>query len=119
MSRCVGYGIGSLTPITDHVPATSEMCELHDRAMELNSQLVARSQLAGAVRHDATAADVWSLLTQLGRQNAWLSRQEDDRLRQRLTTIALAGLRPHPGQDQLPGEPLDTERYAELWRVAE
>ncbi|TDB75124.1 hypothetical protein [Micromonospora sp. KC723] len=115
----MSYGIGSLTPVTDNVPATPEMCDLHGRALELTGRLVTRSQLAGAVRQDVTAADVWSLLTQLGRQNAWLTRQEDDLMRQRLLTITLAGLRPQPDQDPLPGEPLDTARYKELWRVAE
>ena len=115
-------GIGSLAPLAGMVTITEEMAEKNARSDKAFAALIAKARDAGVLHADVTAVDVLLLVEQLGKSPLieQLQRQGREDLleaarnaRQRVISIALAGLRPsdHP----LPGTPPSMDLFSERW----
>lgn len=114
----VGLRSGALAPLAPHVEATPEMWRAYRRSRDAVAKLVTRAHRAGSLRADATAGDVAWLVEHFGRHPPdALDGDEAARVRARLLTIALDGLR-SPAGSPLPGRPPSRRRYEERWTRA-
>lgn len=121
----VALGPGSLGPIAGMIEISVEMADKNTRSDEAAGALVDRAHAAGVLRSDVTVIDLHLLLEQLGKSPLLEQLGEQGRpelveaalnARDRITAIALDGLRasaPHP----LPGHPPGYELFSERWEV--
>lgn len=114
---------GSLSPIAGTMPLPEAILEKNRRAGEAVAAVVERAHAAGALRPDATVIDVELLIEQLGKSPLieQLTKQGRTKLlqaaitaRERITAIALDGLRA-TGHPPLPGEAPGPELFEERW----
>jgi hypothetical protein len=75
---------------------------------------VARARRAGGLRPDVTVLDIAWLIETLGKSGPAEPGSEDEVIRQRLTAIAIDGLRA-PATGRLPGKPPSTSHYERRW----
>jgi AcrR family transcriptional regulator len=121
---CVAQGTGTLGALAGAVETTQDMWAISTRSRDLLAQLADRARQAGVLRPDVTPLDIAWLIETLGRSGPAMPDSEDDLIRQRLTAIAIDGLRatgPARGRPQLsslPGPPPTTRHYEQRWRRA-
>ncbi|MEU6714260.1 helix-turn-helix domain-containing protein [Nonomuraea sp. NPDC046802] len=111
---CVAYRAGALAPVAGTIEVTEEMSRTAGKAIELSGQIVSRARAAGVLRGDVTTLDVSLLVEQFSRPAPGPPSEEHERVKQRLLTIALDGLRA-PGASELPGAPPSMEWYQGRW----
>lgn len=119
----IAIGPGSLAPVAGTIAITKEMAEKNARSDEAVDALVDRAHAAGVLRRDVTTIDLHLLIEQLAKSPLLdqLNKQGRTDLneaalnaRERITAIALDGLRgtaAHP----LPGSPPGYELLSERW----
>ncbi|MBA9002243.1 TetR/AcrR family transcriptional regulator [Thermomonospora cellulosilytica] len=119
----VAMGPGSLAPIAGTIEITPEMADKNRRSDEAAAALVERAHAAGVLRPDVTVVDLHLLIEQLGRSpllEQLGSQGRTDLLeaartaRDRITRIALDGLRA-PAPAPLPGRPPGQELLSARW----
>ncbi|MBB6037183.1 TetR/AcrR family transcriptional regulator [Phytomonospora endophytica] len=119
----IGFGPGSLAPIAGTLTLTAEINEKSEHGDRAVAALIERAHDAGVLRADATAMDVELLIEQLSKsplldQLAQQGRTElmpaAQNARDRLTAIALDGLRAG-SSPPLPGEPPGYELFSARW----
>jgi AcrR family transcriptional regulator len=119
---CVTQGTGTLGALAGSITTTPQMWDTSRRSRGLLEQLVERARQAGALRPDVTALDIAWLIETLGRSGPADPAGEDTVIRQRLTEIAIDGLRavpagPLPGRSEpLPGPPPTARHYERRWQ---
>jgi AcrR family transcriptional regulator len=125
---CIAQGTGTLGALAGVIETTPGMWETSRRSRELLEQLVQRARQAGALRGDVTTLDIAWLIETLGRSGPAEPTSEDAIIRQRLTAIAIDGLRApasqRPGQadaaehaSTLPGPMPTASHYERRWQV--
>jgi AcrR family transcriptional regulator len=118
IQTCVAQGTGTLGALAGSIDTTPDMWATSRRSRGLLEQLVGRARHAGALRPDVTALDISWLIETLGRSGPAEPASEDAVIRQRLTAIAIDGLRgaarPH---GLLPGPPPTARHYERRWRA--
>ncbi|WP_236667467.1 MULTISPECIES: TetR/AcrR family transcriptional regulator [unclassified Nonomuraea] len=114
---CVEFRSGALAPIAGTIEVTAEMWRLARLAEETADRLVTRAHEAGVLRSDVTALDISLLMEQFSRPAPGPPDEEHRKVRERLLTVALDGLRA-PGATRLPGNPPSVEWYEGRWGKA-
>jgi AcrR family transcriptional regulator len=113
---CVAQRTGTLGALAGSIETTRDMWAVSRRSRDLLEQVVDRARRDGALRPDATALDVAWLIEALGRFGPAEPAAEDTDIRDRLTAIALDGLRARPGEHALPGSPPTAPHYERRWQ---
>jgi len=120
----IAFGPGSMAPVAGTLTLTPDVIEKSERGDRAVAALVARAHDTGVLRPDATAMDVELLIEQLSKsplldQLAQQGRTElmpaARNARDRLTAIALDGLRARGNPPPLPGEPPGYELFSARW----
>jgi AcrR family transcriptional regulator len=116
---CVSRGTGTLGALAGSIDTTPGMWELSKRSRTLLGRLVGRARQAGALRDDVTALDIAWLIETLGRSGPAAPAAEDAVIRQRLTELAIDGLRAAPPESRrrLPGPPPTASHYERRWHA--
>jgi AcrR family transcriptional regulator len=114
IAECVAQGTGTFGALAGSVRTTPEMWAISKRSRVLLERLVARARRAGGLRADVTALDIAWLIETLGKSGPAEPGSEDEVVRQRLTAIAIDGLRA-PATGRLPGKPPSTSHYERRW----
>jgi AcrR family transcriptional regulator len=113
---CVELRSGALAPLAGQIDTTPEMLRVYRKGRGLVDEIVARAHSDGSLRADATSLDISWLIEQFSRRAPdTIDPQEEARVRARLLTIALDGLRA-PGAEPLPGRPPGRAHYEGRWR---
>ena len=124
---CVGLRSGALASLAGQIETTAEMRETARLSMARAAEIVARAHGNGSLRADVTALDVTWLIEQFSRRAPDpVDPDEERNVRDRLLTIALAGLQaaraPQAGQvpqapaaPPLPGRPPSPALYTSRW----
>ncbi len=119
-------GMGSLAPLAGKVTITEEMAAKNARSDKAFEALVANAHEAGVLREDVTLVDVLLIIEQLTKSPLIEQLQQQGRedlleaarnAQQRVTAIALAGLR--PSDQPMPGEPPGMNLFTERWSSAD
>jgi AcrR family transcriptional regulator len=118
IAECVAQGTGTLGALAGSVQTTPEMWAISKRSRVLLERLVARARRAGGLRPDVTVLDIAWLIETLGKSGPAEPGSEDEVIRQRLTAIAIDGLRA-PATGRLPGKPPSAAHYERRWVRAE
>jgi AcrR family transcriptional regulator len=118
IAECVSQGTGTLGALAGAIQTTPEMWAVSKRSRALLERLVARARRAGSLRSDVTALDIAWLIETLGKSGPAHPATEDAVIRQRLTAIAIAGLRA-PAAGRLPGKPPSAGHYERRWQRTE
>jgi AcrR family transcriptional regulator len=127
VQECVAQGTGTLGALAGAIETTPDMWATSRRSRDLLEQIVQRAQDAGVLRPDVTALDIAWLIETLGRSGPAEPASEDAIIRQRLTAIAIDGLRVPAGRrpgrpaapqtSTLPGPPPSARHYERRWRA--
>lgn len=117
IAECVAQGTGTLGALAGSIDTTPAMWATSKRSRVLLEQVVTRARRAGSLRPDVTALDVAWLIETLGRTGPADPASEDAAIRQRLTTIAIDGLRA-PAKSRLPGPRPSARHYERRWERA-
>lgn len=125
VTTAVSFGPGSLAPIAGTIAITPEIAAKNESSDRAAETIVERAHKAGVLRKDVTTIDLHllieqlstsPLLEQLSQQGKTELTKAAENARQRLTAIALDGLRataPH----KLPGEPPTYELFSARWET--
>jgi AcrR family transcriptional regulator len=120
---CVAQRTGALGALAGSIETTPEMWAISKRSRVLLEQLMQRARVDGELRPDVTALDVAWLIEALGRSGPAEPTAEDEIIRQRLTAIAIDGLRADRADPEgrapgtLPGAPPSTRHYERRWQA--
>jgi AcrR family transcriptional regulator len=117
VTECVAQGTGTLGALAGSIDTTPEMWAISKRSRALLERVVTRARRAGTLRPDVTALDVAWLIETLGRTGPADPASEDAAIRQRLTMIAIDGLRA-PARSRLPGPRPTSRHYERRWERA-
>ncbi len=113
---CAELRSGALAPLAGQIETTPEMLRVYRQGRGLVEEIVARAHRNSSLRADATALDIAWLIEQFSRRAPdAIDASEEARIRARLLTIALDGLRA-PGTQPLPGRPPSRTHYEGRWR---
>jgi AcrR family transcriptional regulator len=115
ITECVAQGTGTLGALAGSIDTTPEMWAISKRSRTLLERLVGRARRAGSLRRDVTALDIAWLIETLGKSGPAEAGTEDEVIRQRLTVIAIDGLRA-PAARKLPGKPPSSRHYEQRWQ---
>jgi AcrR family transcriptional regulator len=115
VTECVAQGTGTLGALAGSIETTPDMWATSKRSRALLERVVVRAKRAGSLRSDVTALDIAWLIETLGRSGPADPGSEDAAIRQRLTTIAIDGLRA-PAASRLPIPPPTTRHYESRWQ---
>jgi AcrR family transcriptional regulator len=113
---CVAQRTGTLGALAGSIETTRDMWAVSRRSRDLLGQLVDRARRDTALRQDVTALDIAWLIEALGRFGPADQAAEDADIRDRLTAIALDGLRARPGGGTLPGAPPTARHFERRWQ---
>jgi AcrR family transcriptional regulator len=113
--ECVAQRTGTLGALAGSIETTPEMWAISRRGRDLLDRLVKRSRQAGSLRPDVTVLDIAWLIEALGRSGPAAPTAADEIVRQRLTAIAIDGLRPGPA-GHLPGPAPSARHYEQRWQ---
>ncbi|HEY1180228.1 MAG TPA: helix-turn-helix domain-containing protein [Phytomonospora sp.] len=122
----IGFGPGSLAPVAGTLTLTAEINAKSEHGDRAVAALVERAHGAGVLRADTTAMDVEllieqlsksPLLDQLGRQGRTELLPAARNARDRITAIALDGLRASGERRELPGEAPGYELFSARWET--
>ena len=97
IAQCVAQGTGTLGALAGSIDTTPDMWATSKRGRALLERVVTRARRAGSLRPDVSALDIAWLIETLGRTGPADPASEDAAIRQRLTTIAIDGLRAPAG----------------------
>jgi AcrR family transcriptional regulator len=117
---CVAQGTGTLGALAGSFETTQDMWAASKRSRDLLAQLVRRAHRAGELRSDVTVLDIAWMIETLGRSRSRDLSEEDAVIRQRITTIAIDGLRAGPNSQPaspLPGPPPTIRHYERRWQA--
>jgi AcrR family transcriptional regulator len=115
---CVGFGSGALASLAGTIESTPRMWETSRHGRRLLDQLVTRARQEGSLRADVTALDIAWLIELFGRQGPNWPEPGETGIRDRLLTIAIAGLRPDAaGAGPLPDPPPSQRQYEQRWQA--
>ena len=117
IAECVAQGTGTLGALAGSIETTPDMWATSKRSRTLLERVVSRARRAGGLRPDVTTLDVAWLIETLGRTGPADPASEDASIRQRLTTIAIDGLRA-PARSRLPGPRPTAQHYERRWERA-
>ena len=116
IETCVSQGTGTLGALAGSIETTPEMWAASKRSRALLEQVLARARDTSQLRPDVTVLDVSWLIETLGRSGPAEPTNEDAVIKQRLTAIAIDGLRSSSDAGPLPGQPPTASHYEERWR---
>jgi AcrR family transcriptional regulator len=117
VTECVAQGTGTLGALAGSIDTTPDMWAISKRSRALLERVVTRARRAGTLRPDVTALDVAWLIETLGRTGPADPAGEDAAIRQRLTMIAIDGLRA-PARSRLSGPRPTARHYERRWERA-
>lgn len=120
VQACVEQRTGALGALAGSIETTPEMWATSKRSRDLLGRLAARAAKAGVLRPDVTVLDIAWLIEALGRSGQPGATSEDEIIRQRLTTIAIDGLRAGPAgpaRSALAGPPPSARHYEGRWQT--
>ncbi len=118
IKACVSQGTGTLGALAGSIETTPEMWATSKQSRALLEQILARVRATGELRSDVTVLDIAWLIETLGRSGPAEPSDEDAIIKQRLTAIAIEGLRSSAAAGPLPGAPPTAGHYEERWRVS-
>jgi AcrR family transcriptional regulator len=119
VTECVRRRTGVLGALAGSIETTPQMWTTSKRSRDLMDQVLGRARDAGVLRPDVTVLDVAWLIEAIGRSGRAEPDGEDAVLRERLTAIALDGLRPATAGHQLrvlAGPPPTRQHYERRWQ---
>ena len=114
VTECVAQGTGTLGALAGSIETTPDMWAISKRSRALLERVVTRARRAGTLRPDVTALDIAWLIETLGRSGPADPASEDAVIRQRLTMIAIDGLRA-PARSRLSGPRPTARHYERRW----
>lgn len=119
---CVAQRTGALAALAGAIETTPDMWQASKRSRLLLRRLLHRARQAGLLRADVTALDIAWLIETLGRFGPAQPADEDKIIRERLTAIAIDGLRAAvPGGRRLSSlaRPAPSpQHYERRWRAS-
>jgi AcrR family transcriptional regulator len=119
VTECVRQRTGLLGALAGSIETTRQMWTTSKRSRDLMARVLSRARNAGVLRSDVTVLDVAWLIEAIGRSGKAEPGGEDAVIRERLTAVALDGLRPatagHP-LTALAGPQPTRRHYEQRWQ---
>jgi AcrR family transcriptional regulator len=118
VTECIQQRTGVLGALAGSIETTPQMWTTSKRSRDLMNRVLSRARDAGALRPDVTVLDVAWLIEAIGRSGHAEPDGEDAVIRERLTAIALDGLRAaRSGHElsSLAGAPPTRQHYERRW----